>query len=107
MARDGLKPLTPETRLFRLEFPSAAIRIGSMAKTEKHMKTFLAVYMGTSATMKKWEKPTENTRHEREMAGMQGWMAWGKKNSRSIVYEGGPLGATQRADKRGIGNESS
>ena len=68
------------------------------------MKTFLAVYLGTQASMKKWEKLPEKTRQERETAGGQGWMAWVTKNEKSIVTMGGPLGSTKRIDRKGIAN---
>jgi hypothetical protein len=77
-----------------------------MAKTKKKKlkKTYLAVFLGTEAGMKKWEKLPAKTRHEREAAGMHAWHAWVEKTHRSIVYMGAPLGATKRVDRKGIAN---
>jgi hypothetical protein len=67
-------------------------------------KTFLAIYLGSLAAMKKWEKLPAKIRREREAAGIQAWMAWAAKNAKSIAHAGGPLGSTKRIDRKGIAN---
>ena len=76
-------------------------------KKKKQKKTFLAIYLGTSAGMKKWEKLPAKVRHERESAGMHAWMTWFVKNEKSIAYDGGPLGSTKRINRKGISNISN
>ncbi|MBS1969639.1 MAG: hypothetical protein JSU04_05005 [Bdellovibrionales bacterium] len=68
------------------------------------MKQFLAVYMGsaTDDIMKKWMAMDENTRKEKERAGMQAWGKWVETHKKSIVVGGGPLGKTKKADPSGI-----
>jgi hypothetical protein len=79
-----------------------------MAKSKKKQtKTFLAVYLGAQAAMKKWEKLPAKTRHEREIAGIQAWQAWVAENKKSIVYMGAPLGTTKRVDRKGVVNTSN
>lgn len=73
-----------------------------MAKSKK--KTFLAVYLGTQASMKKWEKLPAKIRQEREAAGIQAWHAWATKNMKSIAYMGAPLGTTKRVSRKGVAN---
>jgi hypothetical protein len=76
-----------------------------MPKSKK--RTFLAVFLGTTSTMKKWEKLPAKVRNERETAGMKAWHEWVEKNKKSIVHMGAPLGATKRIDKKGIANTSN
>jgi len=70
--------------------------------TKIKLKTFLAIYLGSDAGMKKWNKLSADHRKQREISGIQGWMDWAKKAEKSIVDMGGPLGATKRVDRRGI-----
>ena len=70
-------------------------------------KNFLAVFMGTSAAMKKWDKLPAKIQSEREAAGMQAWGAWVAKNKKAIVYMGAPLGPTKRVSRRGVKNTSN
>ena len=73
-----------------------------MVKSKKKLKkTFLAVFLGTDAAMKKWQKLSPKVRREREVAGMQAWHAWVDKNKKAIVYMGAPLGSTKRVDRKG------
>jgi hypothetical protein len=77
-----------------------------MAKSKQKKKAqpsrkFLAVYLGTKAAMKKWEKLPAKIRREREAQGMQAWIRWGAKHKRAILDPGAPLGATRRVDRRG------
>jgi hypothetical protein len=68
------------------------------------MKTFLAIYLGTEAAMKRagWNELDEKERKAREAAGIDAWMAWGEANSAAIVDQGAPLGKTKRAAAQGI-----
>ncbi len=70
-------------------------------------KTFLAVFIGSSAAMKKWEKLPAKIRQERETAGIQAWHAWVAKNKKAIVYMGAPLGETKRVDRKGVADTSN
>jgi hypothetical protein len=67
-------------------------------------KNYLAVYLGTAAAMKKWEKMPAKVRREREAAGVQAWHAWVKRNRKAIAYMGSPLGTTKKVERRGIAN---
>jgi hypothetical protein len=66
------------------------------------MKKFLAVYLGSEASMKKWEGLSEAARKEKEQAGMNGWMNWVNENKKSIVELGSPLGKTKLINPKGI-----
>jgi hypothetical protein len=66
------------------------------------MKKYLAVFLGTAASMEKWNKLTEEERKAKEKAGMEGWMKWVQDNEKSIVEGGSPLGKTKKVDKNGI-----
>lgn len=68
------------------------------------MKKFLAIYLGAmhSDAFKKWNAMDAATRKQREQAGMEAWMRWGQDHKKSIVYDGGPLGKTKRADAGGV-----
>lgn len=74
---------------------------------KKNAKTFLAIFIGTPALMKKWEKLPAKVQQEREAAGMQAWGAWVAKNKKAIVYMGAPLGETKRANRKGIADTSN
>lgn len=74
-----------------------------MATSKKRkMKTYLAVYLGTTAAMKRYEKLPAKTRREREAQGLEAWHEWARKNARSLLDMGAPLGTTKRVDKKGI-----
>ena len=68
------------------------------------MKTFLAVYLGSSSSPQKssWDKLDEATRNARQSSGMKAWGDWMVKHKASIVTQGGPLGKTKRASPQGI-----
>lgn len=66
------------------------------------MKQFLAVYIGTAASMGKWASLSEADRKKREAEGIAAWRAWGEKNKNSVVTMGGPLGKTKSASPSGI-----
>jgi hypothetical protein len=76
-----------------------------MAKSKK--KTFLAVFLGTKTSMRKWERLPAKVRQQREAEGLQAWHAWVAKNKKSIVDIGGPLGFTKKATRRGITNTNN
>jgi hypothetical protein len=68
------------------------------------MKRFLAVYIGTEASMKAsgWNALSDAERKEREKAGKKAWDQWVERHKASILEVGAPLGKTLRASKRGI-----
>ena len=68
------------------------------------MKRFLAVYIGTEASMNEsgWNALSESERQERERAGVAAWKKWVEANQGSIVEIGAPLGKTLRTSKRGV-----
>jgi hypothetical protein len=68
------------------------------------MKTFLAVYTGSTAARERsgWEGLNEADRQKRTAEGMKAWLAWGKAHQPAIVEQGGPLGKTKRAGPGGI-----
>jgi hypothetical protein len=66
------------------------------------MKKFIAIYLGTPEAFKTWTALDEATRKQREQAGMEAWVRWGTDHQKSIVYDGGPLGKTKRADAGGV-----
>jgi len=77
------------------------------AAQKKNMKKYLAVFLGTEAAMKRFEKLPLKTRRELEEKGMQAWGQWVKKNSKSIVDLGAPLGTTKHVDRKGTRNASN
>jgi hypothetical protein len=70
----------------------------------KNMKKFLAIYIGTEASLKKaqWDKLDEATRKARQASGVKAWMDWGVENSAAIVDRGSPLGKTKQASPEGV-----
>ena len=55
------------------------------------MKKFLVLYKASAAA---FEQMMKSTTPEQQKAGMDLWMAWGKKAAASIVDMGAPLGKT-------------
>ena len=66
------------------------------------MKTFLAVYLGTSAGRDRWMALSEADRKQREQSGMTAWHGWITNHKAALVDAGGPLGKTKRASMTGI-----
>ena len=66
------------------------------------MKTFLAVFLGTSAAMERWNALPETERQARGARGVEAWHAWVDKHRDRIVDAGGPLGRTKSASATGI-----
>jgi hypothetical protein len=73
-------------------------------RTEQTMKNFLAIYVGTPATLEKsgWNRLDPAVRHEREASGMRAWGEWMATHKASVVVTGGPLGKTKRVDAEGV-----
>jgi hypothetical protein len=73
------------------------------------MKKFLAVYIGSSesAGFKRWRALDEAQRQQRQRAGMEAWMRWGKEHEKAIVDSGTPLGKTKRADASGLSDTTN
>lgn len=66
------------------------------------MKTFLAIYTGSPASMEKWKDLSMAQRQERTAQGFAAWQTWSATNKAAIVQEGGPLGRTKSIDDTGI-----
>ena len=68
------------------------------------MKKFLAIYIGNEASLERshWNTLNNDERKARERAGMEAWIAWGKKYAAAIVEQGSPLGKTKRAAPDGL-----
>ena len=66
------------------------------------MPKFLAVYLGSPDSMSNWEKLSDSERSALEAKGISAWTNWVKKNEKSIIEVGSPLGATLRVDKKGV-----
>ena len=66
------------------------------------MKTFLAVFLGSVASMDAWRNMPDAERKPKEIAGVQAWHAWVQANQAAIVDMGGPLGKTKRVSKQGV-----
>ena len=66
------------------------------------MKTYMAVFTGSPASMDAWKALDADERSRRERAGMEAWMAWGSLHAESIVDHGSPLGKTLRVDQGGV-----
>jgi len=61
------------------------------------MKKFLVLYRAPLASFEQMMKATP----EQQKAGMEAWMAWGKKAAASIVDMGAPLGKAMRVTPAG------
>jgi hypothetical protein len=68
------------------------------------MKRFLAVFLGSAASMDAWKALPEAERARREQEGMKAWGDWVKRNEAAIVDGGSPLGKTKRISAKGIGD---
>ena len=68
------------------------------------MKKFLAIYLGTEASLERsgWNKLNEQERSARAAAGIKAWMEWGTANAAAIVEQGAPLGKTKRTSGDGV-----
>lgn len=66
------------------------------------MKTFLAIFLGASSAMEKWNALPEAERQARQARGVEAWHAWVDRHQHSIVDGGGPLGRTKSASASGI-----
>jgi hypothetical protein len=62
------------------------------------MKKFLVLYKASAAAFAQAMKSTP----EQQKAGMDAWMAWGKKAASSIVDMGAPLGKAIRVTPTGM-----
>jgi hypothetical protein len=68
------------------------------------MKTFMAVYIGTKASVERsgWDKLDDAARQARIQAGMRAWQEWTKANLKNIVLPGAPLGKATRISPHGV-----
>jgi len=68
------------------------------------MKNFLAIYLGSAAAHQRsgWQSMDEAKRKKLEAAGMKAWTDWMTEHKAALVFTGGPLGKTKRANPQGI-----
>jgi|SRR5579871_1901104 len=68
------------------------------------MKEFMAVFIGspTSPARQEWDRLDEQTRKQRQAAGMKAWQDWMTRHRSIIAQGGGPLSKTKRISKQGI-----
>ena len=67
------------------------------------MKKFLVLYKASTAAFQQAMQSTP----EQQKAGMDAWMAWGKKAESSIVDMGAPLGKSLRVTKGGTASPTT
>src|SRR5258708_25844320 len=67
------------------------------------MKKFLVLYKAPASAFEQMMKSTP----EQQKAGMDAWMAWGKKAGSSIVDMGAPLGKSLRVAKGGAASPTT
>jgi hypothetical protein len=75
----------------------------SMCKKGSPMKKFLVLYKAPTSSFEQMTKASP----EQQKAGMDAWMAWGKKAAGSIVDMGAPLGKSLRVTKSGASPTSN
>ena len=68
------------------------------------MSKFFLLYLAPVSAI---DQMMANSNPEQMKAGMDAWMAWGKKAATSIVDMGGPLGKTKRITPAGIEDVSN
>jgi hypothetical protein len=68
------------------------------------MKRFLAIYLGTPASLERsgWNALDPAKRKEREAKGMRAWGDWMATHAASVVEQGAPLGKTKRTSAQGV-----
>ena len=66
------------------------------------MKRYLAVFLGSAASMDAWKALSESERNRREQDGMKAWGDWVQRHEKAIVDGGSPLGKTKRIAAKGI-----
>ena len=67
------------------------------------MKKFLVLYKAPTSAFEQMKKSTP----EQQKAGMDAWMAWGKKAASAIVDMGAPLGKSLRVTTGGASPSSN
>jgi hypothetical protein len=67
------------------------------------MKKFLVLYKAPLSSFEQMMKATP----EQQKAGMDAWMAWGKKAAASIVDMGAPLGKSLRVTNAGASSTTN
>jgi hypothetical protein len=67
------------------------------------MKMFLVLYRAPTSGFEQMKNATP----EQQKAGMDAWMAWGKKAHASIVEMGAPLGKSLRVSKGGAASPTT
>jgi hypothetical protein len=69
---------------------------------EHDVKTFVAVYYGSAASLNAWKAMPDAERKQKEQTGIAAWMKWVNDNKGAIAGDGEPLGKTKRVDKTGV-----
>src|SRR4029078_10936570 len=68
----------------------------------EHMKQFLAIFIGSSGSMAKWNELPEAERQQRQAKGIAAWRKWVDDHKADIAQMGGPLGKTKKVSSSGI-----
>jgi hypothetical protein len=78
--------------------------LSSATELEQTMKTFMAVYLGNTASPKasEWKGMDEGKRKKLEASGMKAWGDWMTAHEPAIAVQGGPLGKTKRTAAQGV-----
>src|SRR3569832_1934587 len=66
------------------------------------MKTFLAIYTGTAASMSNWGNLSEEERRKREQASIAAKHAWAEKYKKAILDNNKPHNKTKSVTPDGI-----
>lgn len=66
------------------------------------MKTFVAIFTGTSDSMARFQSLPQPERQELESEGMRAWGAWMERHRDALVDGGAPLGKTKRVTAQGV-----
>ena len=65
------------------------------------MKQVLAVFIGTSGSMARWNQLPEAERQQRQTKGVAAWRKWVDDHKAEIVQMGSPLGKTKSVSSAG------
>ena len=71
------------------------------------MKKYMAIYIGTSELMQKWNALSEQEQKNKMRKGLDEWSIWSEANKASIVDDGHPLGSTKKIDSKGISDSQN
>lgn len=66
------------------------------------MKHYLAIFLGSPASMARWQTLPESERKQRETQGVAAWRSWVEQRQPDIIEMGSPLGKTKSVSPQGI-----